>query len=82
MSSELTVFSTESGARILAKRYGLGSLRGPCGREGVETSYIQVSEPMDWEDIPQVRASNRSKVSEPVIINVPLQDEAVPPQPK
>ncbi|GFY02262.1 hypothetical protein TNCV_3501451 [Trichonephila clavipes] len=47
-----------------------------------ETSYIQVSEPMDWEDIPQVRASKRSKVSEPVIVNVPLQDEAVPPQPK
>ncbi|GFW50363.1 hypothetical protein TNCV_2886691 [Trichonephila clavipes] len=46
-----------------------------------ETSYIQVSEPMDWEDIPQVRASKRSKVSEPVI-NVPLQAEAVPPQPK
>ncbi|GFU13106.1 hypothetical protein TNCV_1445281 [Trichonephila clavipes] len=47
-----------------------------------EPSYIQVSEPMDWEDIPQVRASKRSKVSEPVIVNVPLQDEAVPPQPK
>ncbi|GFU18208.1 hypothetical protein TNCV_2033581 [Trichonephila clavipes] len=47
-----------------------------------ETSYIQVSEPMDWEDIPQVRDSKRSKLSEPVIINVPLQDEAVPPQPK
>ncbi|GFS48688.1 hypothetical protein TNIN_437881 [Trichonephila inaurata madagascariensis] len=47
-----------------------------------EPSYIQVSEPMDWEDIPQVRASKRSKVSEPVIINVSLQDEAVPPQPK
>ncbi|GFT60521.1 hypothetical protein TNCV_1966251 [Trichonephila clavipes] len=46
-----------------------------------ETSYIQVSEPMDWEDIPQVRASKRSKVSEPVI-NVPLQAEAVPPTPK
>ncbi|GFS48742.1 hypothetical protein TNIN_435541 [Trichonephila inaurata madagascariensis] len=26
-----------------------------------EPSYIQVSEPMDWEDIPQVRASKRSK---------------------
>ncbi|GFU62092.1 hypothetical protein TNCV_4893101 [Trichonephila clavipes] len=47
-----------------------------------ETSYIQVRESMDWEDIPQVRASKRSKVSEPIIINFPLQEEAVPPQPK
>ncbi|GFU46750.1 hypothetical protein TNCV_4684001 [Trichonephila clavipes] len=47
-----------------------------------ETSYIQVSEPMDWEDIPQVRASKRPKVSEPLIINFPLQEKAVPPQPK
>ncbi|GFV17854.1 hypothetical protein TNCV_3236041 [Trichonephila clavipes] len=47
-----------------------------------ETSYIQVSEPMDWEDVPQVRASKRSKVSQPVIINIPLQAEAIPPQPK
>ncbi|GFU98413.1 hypothetical protein TNCV_3652441 [Trichonephila clavipes] len=47
-----------------------------------EPSYIQVSKPMDWEDIPQVKASKRSKVSEPVIINIPLQDESVPPQPK
>ncbi|GFV69372.1 hypothetical protein TNCV_4589691 [Trichonephila clavipes] len=47
-----------------------------------EPSYIQVSEPMDWEDIPQVRASKRSKVSEPEVINVPFQDEAASPQTK
>ncbi|GFX79082.1 hypothetical protein TNCV_3913671 [Trichonephila clavipes] len=33
---------------------------------------------MDWEDIAQVRASKRSKVSEPVDFNIPLQDEAAP----
>ncbi|GFY59389.1 hypothetical protein TNIN_492571 [Trichonephila inaurata madagascariensis] len=44
-----------------------------------EPSYIEVSEPMDWEDIPQVRASKRSKVSEPLVLNVTLQDEAAPP---
>ncbi|GFW80097.1 transposable element Tcb1 transposase [Trichonephila clavipes] len=31
---------------------------------------------MDWEDIPQVRAAKRSKVSEPVVLNVSLQDQA------
>ncbi|GFX49153.1 hypothetical protein TNCV_5041471 [Trichonephila clavipes] len=44
-----------------------------------EPSYIEVSEPMDWEDIPQERASKRSKVSEFVVFNVTLQDEAAPP---
>ncbi|GFY64838.1 hypothetical protein TNIN_72921 [Trichonephila inaurata madagascariensis] len=44
-----------------------------------EPSYFEVSEPMDWEDIPQVRASKRSKVSEPVEFNIPLQDEPAPP---
>ncbi|GFY38212.1 hypothetical protein TNIN_12951 [Trichonephila inaurata madagascariensis] len=44
-----------------------------------EPSYIEVSEPMDWEDIPQVRASKRSKVSEPAVFNVSLQDQAAPP---
>ncbi|GFY76130.1 hypothetical protein TNIN_152711 [Trichonephila inaurata madagascariensis] len=42
------------------------------------------SEPMDWEDIPQVKASKRSKVSEPVEfkLNVPLQNEAGTPASK
>ncbi|GFX68980.1 hypothetical protein TNCV_683391 [Trichonephila clavipes] len=35
-----------------------------------EPSYVEVSEPMDWEDIPKVRASKRYKVSEPVEFNV------------
>ncbi|GFW80090.1 hypothetical protein TNCV_459991 [Trichonephila clavipes] len=43
-----------------------------------EPSYIEVSEPMDWEDIPQVRVAKRSKVSEPVVLNVSLQDQAAP----
>ncbi|GFT44764.1 hypothetical protein TNCV_2845441 [Trichonephila clavipes] len=38
-----------------------------------------ISETMDWEDIPQVRASKRSKVSEPAEFNIPLQDEAALP---
>ncbi|GFT26426.1 uncharacterized protein TNCV_3603021 [Trichonephila clavipes] len=44
-----------------------------------EPSYIEVSEPMDWEGIPQVRDSKRSKVSESVVFNVTLRDEAAPP---
>ncbi|GFR11985.1 hypothetical protein TNCT_695791 [Trichonephila clavata] len=40
------------------------------------------SEPMDWEDIPQIRASIMSKVSEPVEFNIPLQDEAALPASK
>ncbi|GFV11288.1 hypothetical protein TNCV_3723771 [Trichonephila clavipes] len=61
------------------RRYGLGGHRGPCGGDGVEPSYIEVSEPMDWEDISQVRASKRSKVSEPIELNITLQDEAAFP---
>ncbi|GFY72043.1 hypothetical protein TNIN_265341 [Trichonephila inaurata madagascariensis] len=38
---------------------------------------------MDWEDIPQVKPPKKGpKVSEPVVINVPLQAKAAPPQPK
>ncbi|GFU70129.1 hypothetical protein TNCV_5057231 [Trichonephila clavipes] len=44
-----------------------------------EPSYFEISEPLDWEDIPQVRASKRSKVSEPIEFNVTLQDEAALP---
>ncbi|GFW60760.1 hypothetical protein TNCV_571061 [Trichonephila clavipes] len=44
-----------------------------------EPSYFEVSEPMDWEDIPQVRASKRSKVSELIEFNVTLQAEAALP---
>ncbi|GFR17033.1 hypothetical protein TNCT_151181 [Trichonephila clavata] len=47
-----------------------------------ETTCIHDCEPMDWEDIPQVRASKRSKVSEPVEFKIPLQDEAAPPSSK
>ncbi|GFU46751.1 hypothetical protein TNCV_4684011 [Trichonephila clavipes] len=57
--------------------------RVPCGGDGVgNLLHPEVSEPMDWEDIPQVRTSKRPKVSEPLIINFPLQEKAVPPQPK
>ncbi|GFQ81876.1 hypothetical protein TNCT_358571 [Trichonephila clavata] len=47
-----------------------------------ETICTYDSEPMDWEDIPQVRAFKRSKVSEPVECNIPLQVKAAPPASK
>ncbi|GFQ85214.1 hypothetical protein TNCT_252131 [Trichonephila clavata] len=47
-----------------------------------ETICTPDSEPIDWEDIPQVRASKRSKVSEPVECNISLQVEAAPPASK
>ncbi|GFR18411.1 hypothetical protein TNCT_434741 [Trichonephila clavata] len=47
-----------------------------------ETICTHDSEPMDWEDIPQVGACKRSKVSEPVECNIPLQVKAAPPASK
>ncbi|GFT02419.1 hypothetical protein NPIL_83401 [Nephila pilipes] len=51
--------------------------------EEMEWECSKLDEPMDWEDIPEVRCPKKSKVSEPVIImtKVTLQPTSTPAAP-
>ncbi|GFT12369.1 hypothetical protein NPIL_491051 [Nephila pilipes] len=49
--------------------------------EEMEWECSELDEPMDWEDIPEVRCPKKSKVSEPIKTNVPFQPTATPAAP-
>ncbi|GFT41176.1 hypothetical protein NPIL_101881 [Nephila pilipes] len=51
--------------------------------EEMEWKCYELDEPMDWEDIPEVRYAKKSKVSEPIVIktNVTFQPTSTPAAP-